>query len=79
MRQITVDSEFSSSTATMQAMLNSRNQQGFASQSPQLVRAANPYQDIPSLYDMYLQASPGPLLPSASGWTSSRTRCRTRA
>ncbi len=29
-------------------------------QSPQLVRASNPYRDIPSLYDMYLQATPQP-------------------
>ncbi len=29
-------------------------------QSPQLVRANNPYRDIPSLYDMYLQATPQP-------------------
>ncbi|HKR32170.1 MAG TPA: SLBB domain-containing protein, partial [Terriglobales bacterium] len=30
-------------------------------QSPQLVRANNPYRDIPSLYDMYLQATPQPI------------------
>ncbi|HXF13090.1 MAG TPA: polysaccharide biosynthesis/export family protein, partial [Terriglobales bacterium] len=30
-------------------------------QSPQLVRANNPYRDIPSLYDMYLQATPQPV------------------
>lgn len=29
-------------------------------EQPRLVRAKNPYQDIPSLYDMYLQATPQP-------------------
>jgi protein involved in polysaccharide export with SLBB domain len=29
-------------------------------EQPRLVRANNPYQDIPSLYDMYLQATPQP-------------------
>jgi protein involved in polysaccharide export with SLBB domain len=54
-------------TATMQALLNQRNQQNLASQAPQLVRAANPYKDIPSLYDMYLQASPRPANPKRFG------------
>ena len=30
-------------------------------ESPQLARANNPYHDIPSLYDMYLQATPQPV------------------
>ena len=49
-----------SRTAAMQAMLNAWNQQNSDLQSLRLVRAANPYKDIPSLYDMYLQASPHP-------------------
>jgi len=32
-----------------------------------MVRAANPYRDIPSLYDMYLQASPRPTNPKRFG------------
>ncbi len=58
---------YSRSAASMQAVLNRRNQQGLSAQSPQLVRAANPYQDIPSLYDMYLQASPRPITPKRFG------------
>ena len=38
-----------------------------ASLEPKLVRAANPYSDIPSLYDMYLQASPRPSEPKRFG------------
>ena len=56
-----------SSLAAMQALLNSRNEQNFNSQPPQLVRAANPYRDIPSLYDMYLQASPRATNPTRFG------------
>jgi polysaccharide biosynthesis/export protein len=47
----------SATTGAMQALRNRRDQ-NLTGQPPQLVRAANPYQDIPSLYDMYLQASP---------------------
>jgi protein involved in polysaccharide export with SLBB domain len=35
--------------------------------TPELVRAANPYNDIPSLYDMYVQAIPRPVLPRRFG------------
>src|SRR6266404_829621 len=35
--------------------------------APQLVRAASPYNDIPSLYDMYVQAIPRPVLPKRFG------------
>ena len=35
--------------------------------SPELVRAANPYKDIPSLYDMYIQATPRPAIPRRFG------------
>ena len=55
------------SIAMTQAMLNRRNQQIAALQNPQMVRAANPYRDIPSLYDMYLQATPRPATPKRFG------------
>jgi polysaccharide biosynthesis/export protein len=62
------NSRYSPSTmAAMQARLNGRIQENLASQAPQLVRAANPYRDIPSLYDMYLQASPRPANPKRFG------------
>jgi polysaccharide biosynthesis/export protein len=35
--------------------------------APELVRAANPYKNIPSLYDMYVQAIPRPLTPKRFG------------
>lgn len=35
--------------------------------SPRLVRRANPYENIPSLYDMYLQATPHPSEPERFG------------
>jgi polysaccharide export outer membrane protein len=35
--------------------------------APELVRAANPYNNIPSLYDMYVQAIPRPLTPKRFG------------
>jgi protein involved in polysaccharide export with SLBB domain len=57
----------SSSIAMTQALLNRRNQQNAALQNPQMVRAANPYRDIPSLYDMYMQATPRPATPKRFG------------
>lgn len=39
-----------------------------ASTEPSLVRAADPYRDIPSLYDMYLQATPQPAMPARFGF-----------
>jgi polysaccharide biosynthesis/export protein len=38
-----------------------------ASLEPTMVRARSPYRDIPSLYDMYLQATPHPLEPQRFG------------
>jgi polysaccharide biosynthesis/export protein len=35
--------------------------------APELVRAASPYNDIPSLYDMYVQAIPRPAVPRRFG------------
>jgi polysaccharide biosynthesis/export protein len=37
-------------------------------EAPELVRTANPYKDIPSLYDMYVQAVPRPTAPQRFGW-----------
>jgi len=34
---------------------------------PDLIRASNPYKEIPSLYDMYVQAIPRPALPERFG------------
>lgn len=44
-----------------------RNQPRSAPQPPEFVRAANPYNDIPSLYDMYVQAIPRPAEPRRFG------------
>jgi polysaccharide biosynthesis/export protein len=35
--------------------------------APELLRTANPYKDIPSLYDMYIQAVPHPAVPKRFG------------
>ncbi len=35
--------------------------------APELVRASNPYNNIPSLYDMYVQAIPRPVTPKRFG------------
>ena len=35
--------------------------------APELVRAPNPYKDIPSLYDLYVQAIPRPTVPKRFG------------
>jgi polysaccharide biosynthesis/export protein len=34
---------------------------------PEIIRAANPYNDVPSLYDMYMQARPQPSMPKRFG------------
>jgi polysaccharide export outer membrane protein len=38
-----------------------------AQPAPELVRTPNPYKDIPSLYDMYVQAIPKPAVPKRFG------------
>jgi polysaccharide biosynthesis/export protein len=38
-----------------------------AAPAPELIRASNPYRDIPSLYDMYVQAIPRPAAPKRFG------------
>jgi polysaccharide export outer membrane protein len=45
----------------------SRRYQTTAAVAPTMARAPNPYNDIPSLYDMYLQASPRPSDPKRFG------------
>jgi protein involved in polysaccharide export with SLBB domain len=44
-----------------------RNQPRSAPPAPEFVRAASPYNDIPSLYDMYVQAIPRPVEPRRFG------------
>jgi protein involved in polysaccharide export with SLBB domain len=44
-----------------------RRQPKLAPPAPELVRAASPYNDIPSLYDMYIQAVPRPAVPRRFG------------
>lgn len=49
------------------ALLERRRRPKSAPSAPELVRAANPYNDIPSLYDMYIQAVPRPTIPRRFG------------
>jgi polysaccharide biosynthesis/export protein len=44
-----------------------RGYQTPATIEPTMVRTPNPYSDIPSLYDMYMQASPRPITPKRFG------------
>ncbi|MGH9691187.1 MAG: SLBB domain-containing protein [Candidatus Acidiferrales bacterium] len=57
----------SRSIATKQLLLNRQNQQPAVLRSVDMVRAPNPYQDIPSLYDMYMHAVPRPSTPRRFG------------
>jgi polysaccharide biosynthesis/export protein len=60
----------SSPTAGMSTLVPMRSQRypnPAPSQLPELTRTANPYGDIPSLYDMYLQATPHPGAPTRFG------------
>jgi polysaccharide export outer membrane protein len=50
-------------STTMERKLQPMPQPG----APELVRTANPYKDIPSLYDMYVQAIPRPTVPKRFG------------
>jgi polysaccharide biosynthesis/export protein len=47
--------------------LERRYQPKPAPPAPELVRASTPYRDIPSLYDMYIQALPRPAVPKRFG------------
>ena len=53
--------------STQVPMRPRRYQNPAPSQLPELTRTANPYGDIPSLYDMYLQATPHPSTPTRFG------------
>src|SRR6266404_5258537 len=56
----------SSSLNTFQPM-ERRLQPRVQPPAPELVRTPNPYKDIPSLYDMYVQAIPRPTVPKRFG------------
>jgi len=57
----------SSSSLNATSLFERRRQPRPIPPSPELVRAANPYKDIPSLYDMYIQAVPRPAVPRRFG------------
>ncbi len=59
--------EVGSSSAAARQLLNRQNQQQAVLRPVDMVRAPNPYQDIPSLYDMYMQAVPRPSTPQRFG------------
>jgi polysaccharide export outer membrane protein len=53
-------------TSTIQPF-DGRYQSWRARQTPEMIRAANPYNDVPSLYDMYIQAVARPTTPTRFG------------
>ncbi len=57
----------SSSSYSTMLPLDRRYQPKPQPPAPELVRARSPYNDIPSLYDMYVQAIPRPTLPKRFG------------
>jgi polysaccharide export outer membrane protein len=57
----------SSSSYSSMSPLDRRYQPKPPPAAPELVRARSPYNDIPSLYDMYVQAIPRPTLPKRFG------------
>jgi protein involved in polysaccharide export with SLBB domain len=57
----------SSSSLNSTSLFERRRQPKPVPPAPELVRAANPYRDIPSLYDMYIQAVPHPAVPRRFG------------
>jgi protein involved in polysaccharide export with SLBB domain len=57
----------SSSTSSSMQPFDRRYQPKPQPAAPELVRAASPYNDIPSLYDMYVQAIPRPAVPKRFG------------
>jgi protein involved in polysaccharide export with SLBB domain len=54
-------------TESMQPMSRRWRPHPASQPAPELVRATNPYSDIPSLYDMYVQAIPKPTMPKRFG------------
>jgi protein involved in polysaccharide export with SLBB domain len=63
----TSSSSQASSALNSMRPFDQRHQPRPAPPAPELVRAASPYKDIPSLYDMYVQAIPRPVLPKRFG------------
>ena len=63
----TTSSTGSSSNYSPMLPLERRRQPKPQPPEPELVRARSPYNDIPSLYDMYVQAIPRPILPKRFG------------
>jgi polysaccharide export outer membrane protein len=57
----------SSSPLNSMSLYERRRQPKAVPPAPELVRAASPYNDIPSLYDMYIQAVPRPAVPRRFG------------
>jgi polysaccharide biosynthesis/export protein len=57
----------SSSPLNSMSLYERRRQPKPVPPAPELVRAASPYNDIPSLYDMYIQAVPRPAVPRRFG------------
>jgi polysaccharide biosynthesis/export protein len=57
----------SPSSLNSMSLFERRRQPKPAPPAPELVRAASPYNDIPSLYDMYIQAVPRPAVPRRFG------------
>src|SRR6267154_1629188 len=55
------------SSLNSRSMFERRRQPKPVAPAPELVRAASPYNDIPSLYDMYIQAVPRPKVPRRFG------------
>jgi len=55
------------STPNSMSRFERRRQPKPVPSAPELVRAASPYNDIPSLYDMYIQAVPRPAVPRRFG------------
>ena len=57
----------SRSSMNSTSLYERRRQPKPAPPAPELVRTASPYNDIPSLYDMYIQAVPRPAVPRRFG------------
>lgn len=62
-----VSPAYPSGTPVVPTLSYSRGYQPKAKLEPALARVPNPYRDIPSLYDMYLQAQPRPPAPTRFG------------
>jgi polysaccharide biosynthesis/export protein len=65
-RQTSSSSAGTSASPSMRSF-DRRYQPKASPPAPELVRTANPYNNIPSLYDMYIQAVPRPTVPKRFG------------